>query len=119
MMKLIVLMYRAPWKPILIAGLLTFSCVAIAADMTEIPPSDTTELPTVVPSKHEIAESAFSKLDKGQKGFVSKDDVQVLPDFNRVFQKVDADHDGKLSRKEFMIAWYVYTGTADSKTKVN
>ncbi|HSH72556.1 MAG TPA: hypothetical protein VK974_05800 [Methylophilaceae bacterium] len=112
--------YKTKSKALLIASLITFSCLATAADMTEIPPSDTTELPNVVPSKHEIAESAFTKLDRGQKGFVSPEDVKVLPEFNkRVFAKVDADHDGKLTREEFKIGWYVYAGTTDSKTRVN
>lgn len=112
--------YKTSSKTLLVASLITFSYLAIAADMTEIPPSDTTELPNVIPSKHEIAESAFSKLDKGQKGFVSQEDVKVLPEFNkRVFSKVDADHDGKLTREEFKVGWYVYAGTTDSKTRVN
>jgi len=116
MKKRIDLKHGAAWKPLLIVGLFTFSCVATAADMTEIPPVDSTELPNVVPSKFEIAESAFSKLDRGQKGFVSKEDVQVLPDFKKLFPKVDADHDGKLSREEFKAAWYVYAGNSTGKS---
>jgi len=112
--------YNTSLNLLLALSLISFSHFTLAADMTEIPSPDTTELPNVVPSKHEIAESAFTKLDRGQKGFVSKEDVQVLPEFNkRVFPKVDADHDGKLSREEFKIGWYVYAGTTDSKTRVN
>lgn len=112
------------WQHTLSAAILTSSLLSIggfasAADMTAIPPVDSTDLPTVVPGKHEIAESAFAKLDKGQKGFISEEDVQVLPNFDRLFQRVDADHDGKLTRKEFKVAWYVYTANADAKTRVN
>jgi len=111
--------YRTIYKVLLGLSLIGFYYTASADDMTAIPPAETTELPNVVPSKFEIAESAFSKLDRGQKGFVSKEDVQVLPDFKKLFPKVDADHDGKLSREEFKVGWYVYAGTFDSKTKVN
>lgn len=69
------------------------------------------EMPTVVPNKQETAESVFAKLDAGKKGFISMADVSVLNGFDKIFQSSDADHDGKLTLKEFKGAWSAYSGT--------
>jgi hypothetical protein len=98
----------------LVASLLASAAPASAAvtDEMEMTPS-AKDMPTVVPSKQETAESVFAKLDAGKKGFISMADVTVLPGFDKVFQAADGDHDGKLSLKEFKGAWATYSGTTD------
>ena len=105
-------------------GITTFKCCIAAALMcaatanaagtsdTEVPPG-ATDMPTVVPSKQETADSVFAKLDNGKKGYISLADVTVLPGFDHVFQAADGNHDGKLSLKEFKMAWPLYSGTTD------
>jgi hypothetical protein len=99
---------------LLVASLLTTAVPAMAAatDEMEMTPS-AKDMPTVVPSKQETAESVFAKLDAGKKGFISMADVSVLPGFDKVFQTADSDHDGRLSLKEFKGAWATYSGTTD------
>jgi len=101
-------------RALLIASVLAFANLASAGETGEV---ETTtgaqEMPTVVPSKQETAESVFAKLDNGKKGYISLADVTVLPGFDRVFQSSDSNHDGKLSLKEFKLAWPAYSGTTD------
>lgn len=113
-MNLIVILVRMLRATLLVASMIAFSNVAFAAATgeTEMPPG-AADMPTVVPSKQETAESVFAKLDNGKKGFISLADVTVLPGFDRVFQTSDSNHDGKLSLKEFKAAWPAYAGTAD------
>lgn len=87
------------------------SCGAIAA--TDIAPPESTdpaELPNVVPSKVENADSAFAKLDIGKKGFLSREDAKVLSGFDKPFRSNDQNQDGRLTPAEFMRAWETYTG---------
>ena len=64
----------------------------------------------MIPSKAELPEAAFKKLDAGGKGYVSKEDVRVLSGFDKSFELADANKDGKLSPEEFRKAWANYTG---------
>jgi uncharacterized membrane protein YkoI len=64
----------------------------------------------IIPSKAEMADAAFKKLDAAGKGYVSKDDTKGLTGFDNAFQVADANHDGKLDAAEFKNAWASYTG---------
>lgn len=99
----------------LITNLLVWAAPAasdVTGEVEETPGAQ--DMPTVVPGKQETAESGFAKLDAGKKGFVSMTDVSVLPGFDKIFPSADGDHDGKLSLKEFKVAWASYSGTTDS-----
>ena len=64
----------------------------------------------IAPSKSEMSDSAFKKLDASNKGYVTKDDAKALPGFDSSFQAADSDHDGKLTVDEFKKAWTSFTG---------
>jgi len=62
----------------------------------------------VPPSKSELADSAFKKLDPNGKGYVAKEDTHGLEGFDRIFDKVDSKHTGKLDQAQFKKAWSQY-----------
>ena len=62
----------------------------------------------VPPGKYEKADSAFKKLDPTGKGYVAKEDAQSLEGFDRIFDKVDKKHTGKLDYSQFKKAWTEY-----------
>ena len=64
----------------------------------------------MTPSKAEMADSAFRKLDPAGRGYVSRDDVRQLSGFDQVFIQNDANRDGRLSSDEFQKAWTLYSG---------
>src|SRR5204862_7458880 len=64
----------------------------------------------IAPSKSEMSDSAFKKLDASNKGYVTKDDAKSLSGFDSSFQAADSDHDGKLTVDEFKKAWTSFTG---------
>ena len=64
----------------------------------------------IIPSKAEMPDAAFKKLDAAGKGFVSKQDTRDLNGFDNSFQFADENHDGKLDASEFRKAWANYTG---------
>ena len=64
----------------------------------------------IAPSKSEMSDSAFKKLDASNKGYVTKDDTKTLSGFDSSFQAADANHDGKLTADEFKKAWTSFTG---------
>jgi hypothetical protein len=64
----------------------------------------------IIPSKAELPDAAFKKLDAEAKGYVSKEDVSELNGFEQAFQQADVNKDGKLSPAEFDKAWAYYTG---------
>ena len=64
----------------------------------------------IIPSKAELPDAAFKKLDAGGKGYVTAQDTKELTGFDKSFQIADANHDGKLDAAEFKKAWASYTG---------
>ena len=64
----------------------------------------------IIPSKAEMPDAAFKKLDAAGKGYVSKEDTKGLSGFDRSFELADANHDGKLDASEFNKAWESFTG---------
>jgi hypothetical protein len=64
----------------------------------------------IIPSKAELPDAAFKKLDAGGKGYVSKEDVRELSGFDKSFELANANKDGRLSPEEFRKAWANYTG---------
>jgi hypothetical protein len=64
----------------------------------------------ITPSKAEIADSAFKKLDVTNKGYVDREDVRGLDGFEPAFVAADPGHSGKLTSAQFKKAWTVYTG---------
>ena len=61
------------------------------------------------PSMTDSADTAFRKLDRGAKGYVTYDDVAVLPDFAAAFGNADSTHLGRLNLTGFTQAWAAYT----------
>jgi hypothetical protein len=64
----------------------------------------------MIPSKAEMPDAAFKKLDATGKGYVTTQDTKELNGFDKAFQVADANHDGKLDAAEFKRAWASYTG---------
>jgi hypothetical protein len=64
----------------------------------------------VTPNRAELPSSAFTKLDAGNKGHVTLDDVRQLEGFDTAFRQADQNGDGRLNASEFNTAWGVYTG---------
>ena len=64
----------------------------------------------MIPSKAELPDAAFKKLDATGKGYVTAEDTKDLVGFDKAFQLADANHDGKLDAAEFKKAWASYTG---------
>ena len=63
----------------------------------------------IPPSRSELVDSAFKKLDSAHKGYVTRDDTKELEGFDAVFQQNDGNHDGKLMPDEFKRAWNTYS----------
>jgi hypothetical protein len=61
-----------------------------------------------VPSMTDSADTAFKTLDRAAKGFVTYDDVAVLPDFATAFANADSSHLGRLNLVAFTQAWTAY-----------
>jgi hypothetical protein len=65
----------------------------------------------VVPNRAELPSSAFTKLDAGNRGYVTLDDVRQLDGFETHFRQADQNKDGRLNASEFNAAWSLYSGT--------
>jgi hypothetical protein len=63
---------------------------------------------TDAPSMTDSADVAFRKLDRGAKGYVTYEDVAVLPDFATAFGNADSTHLGRLNLAGFTQAWAAY-----------
>lgn len=61
-----------------------------------------------VPDKSDSAETAFKKLDRSGKGYVTLEDVAVLPGFATAFTNADSSHLGRLNLVGFTRAWTAY-----------
>jgi hypothetical protein len=61
-----------------------------------------------VPSKTDSADTAFKKLDRSKKGYVTLEDVAVLPGFATAFTNADSTHLGRLNLVAFTRAWSAY-----------
>jgi hypothetical protein len=61
-----------------------------------------------VPSTSDNADTAFRKLDRGAKGYVTYDDVASLPEFSTAFGNADSSHLGRLNLAGFTQAWTAY-----------
>jgi hypothetical protein len=64
----------------------------------------------VTPSRAELPGSAFTKLDAGNRGYITLDDVRQLEGFESAFRQADQNGDGRLNASEFNSAWAIYTG---------
>ena len=106
---------RPLWVSLSVAGLLALGNYAWAADTPAASPSEMqsrgaqADAPKpVLPNKSELPDSAFKKLDPTAKGYVAKEDIKGLEGFDRIFDKVDAKHTGKLNQAQFKKAWDQY-----------
>lgn len=79
-----------------------------SAPETRSPGASTEMAKPVPPNKSELADSAFKKLDPNGKGYVAKEDTRGLEGFDRIFDKVDSKHTGKLDQAQFKKAWKQY-----------
>ena len=70
--------------------------------------SVTADANSSVPSKTDSAETAFKKLDRSGKGYVTWDDIAGLPDFATAFANADSTHLGRLNLVGFTQAWSAY-----------
>ena len=64
----------------------------------------------IPPSRSELPDAAFKKLDVSGKGYVTRDDTHELEGFDAVFDRNDRNHDGRLDADEFKRAWAMYAG---------
>lgn len=113
------------WASLSMAGLLALggtlggNVLAASDDAKSSPPASdrmSRETPASetakpgVPSKSEMADSAFKKLDASGKGYVAKSDTKALEGFDKIFDKVDSKNTGKLTYPQFRQAWQQYAG---------
>lgn len=58
------------------------------------------------PTRTENAQSAFQKLDRGGNGYVTRQEIESLPQASQIpFDRADTNHDGRLDANEFQGAW--------------
>jgi hypothetical protein len=69
----------------------------------------------VVPSKAELPDAAFKKLDATGKGYVTLEDAHGLDGFEKAFAAADPRHTGKLRYEQFKKAWTMYSGYKDKE----
>ena len=109
--------WRAP--PLFVAAVLALAAHTNvrAADVGDVAPTlkaieQSAEVikPPIPPSKAELADSAFKKLDVGAKGYVTRDEIREIDGFDTVFDSVDVDRTGRLNEAEFKKAWAIYSG---------
>jgi len=58
----------------------------------------------VAEDKPKGADPRFDKLDKNRDGYLSRDEVRSLRDYDKAFEQADENKDGKLDRAEFVRA---------------
>jgi hypothetical protein len=87
------------------SGTTTGSAVGAAAIPGGVP-----AMGGITPNRAELSGSAFTKLDAGNRGYVTLDDVRQLDGFESAFRQSDQNGDGRLNASEFNAAWGLYTG---------
>jgi len=65
--------------------------------------------PGSVPTRSSTAAEAFTMLDRGGVGFVTRADTDRIPGFVG-FDNADTNRDGQLSKEEFATMWRAYSG---------
>jgi EF hand len=108
--------HKALLSAVAMAGALACAAGAQAAQdrwsaedvIIAIPSTPDAEL--LVIERSDSAEAAFQKMDVDGKGYIGKDEIHALPDFDDAFKAHDADQDGTLTAEEFRDAWRSYTG---------
>ena len=65
--------------------------------------------PGSVPTRASSAGEAFTMLDRGQVGYVTRADTDRVPGFVG-FDNADTNRDGQLTKDEFANAWRYYSG---------
>jgi hypothetical protein len=61
------------------------------------------------PSRTESAQSAFNKLDTSSRGYVTREDIDRMPNGASIpFDSADLNNDGRLDQNEFQRAWNDY-----------
>lgn len=73
-------------------------------------PGALSDVKPIPPSRSELPDAAFKKLDVSGKGYVTRDDAHELEGFDAVFDRNDLNHDGRLDPAEFKRAWAMYAG---------
>ena len=68
-----------------------------------------TAAPGSVPTRSSSAGEAFTMLDRGQVGFVTRADTDRIPGFVG-FDNADTNRDGQLTKEEFSNAWRYFSG---------
>jgi hypothetical protein len=103
---------------LLMCGAVGFAGTGLAqgqpdASQRNSPSAARTTATPIAPSRAEMPDAAFKKLDAGGKGYVTQEDARVLSGFDQAFQANDANHDGKLTAQEFNKAWSQYSGKSN------
>ena len=73
------------------------------------PVAGTPSKSAMYPARTDSVDTAFTRLDAGGKGYVTKDQTQAMDGFNKSFEAADMNHDGRLTRDEFNKAWTDYS----------
>jgi hypothetical protein len=72
-------------------------------------PATTAIAPGSMPTRSSTSSEAFTMLDRGQVGYVTRADTDRIPGFVG-FDNADTNRDGQLTKEEFANAWRYYTG---------
>lgn len=76
-------------------------------------PGDLTSGPNT-PVQTENSLTAFQKLDRDGKGYVTRQEIDSLPQSSQIpFDRADVNHDGRLDANEFQGAWNDYDGASN------
>ena len=79
-----------------------------------LPPTTPPEIIKPVPlSELKSADAVFTKLDSGQRGYVTRRETKDLIGFGDAFEAVDSKGSGKLTRAQFRKAWALYRQAAN------